>query len=154
MKFKLFLKYLLVFLLNNILFGMILGFIWYKIGFAGTKITDVSGIDSLNIIFNSHKYLYYGILFVLEFIFIFSLRKLFNNKKVSIIYFVISLLLSGILYIISSIGYDTGYSVLDVPKPQIKELYIFIACMGLRYKSLLFTFNLSTLLGLLFPKKK
>lgn len=143
-----FIKLMLLIIFNNIILGMILGFLWYKLGFAKTTINMLSGIETLKIIFVSFKYIYYFMLCFIEFVTIIFFNKVFNNKKTCIIYYILSLIASMLLLFRSSIGFNTGWNI-DSFGDSIKIQYIFTACIGLRYSSWLFTLNIPTLLGLI-----
>ena len=147
------LKYALIILLNNIIIGMILGFIWYKLGLAKSSIEMSSGIDVLKIKITNLNYLYYFILAILEFIIIIIFKQLFKSKKSIIFYLTVSIIVSLILLFISSIGFDTGYRIINISE-EIKTINILIACIGLRYKSWIFILNIPTILAILYINKK
>ena len=153
-KFIKILKLLLLLVFNNIIIGMILGFIWYKVGYAIPKIEISSGIDVLKISILKYKYLFFILLFIMELISIILSKKLFASKKMYILYYLASLLVSTILYHISSFGFDTGSNNIIIEIKSIKEQYIFISCLGLRYNSWILTLNIPTLIGLIYAYNK
>lgn len=140
-------KLLLIIIFNDIFIGMILGFLWYKLGFAKTTINMMSGIDTLKIIFLKFKYIYYFILFIIELRIIIFFKRLFNNKKTYIIYHILSFVVSMLLLLYSNIGFNTGYGIIEMTR-EIKEIYIFVACIGLRYSSWILILNIPSLLGI------
>ncbi|MEE3343172.1 MAG: hypothetical protein VZS44_03690 [Bacilli bacterium] len=156
-KFKKILIELLLIIINNIIIGMLLGIIWYKLGFTKTKTGIQLGIDALSITFVSHKLLFILILFIIEFLLIIAAKNLFKTKKDCIIYYLISIIISSILLIKSNLGFVSGtnniYNTSNIPW-TIKETSIYLACTSLRYNSKLLSLNIPTLLGLLFINKK
>lgn len=140
-------KLILLIIFNNII-SMILGFLWYKLGFAQTKISDLSGVDTLHIVFAKFKYIYYFILFIIELGGIIHFKQLFNNKQTCIIYYILTFIFSMILSLVSNLGFNTGWNFLNYGE-AIKGHYIFIACVGLRYTTWILSLNIPTLLGLI-----
>lgn len=147
-----FLKLLLLLIINNIIIGMLLGYIWYKQEFAKLEINMSSGIDTIKTIFVSHRITYILILFIIEFLTIIILKKLFKTKKDYIYYYISSIIISLLLLLKCKFGFDTGSSSITLGK--IDDIYIFISCLGLRYTSWLLTLNIPTLIGLLYISKK
>lgn len=144
---KKYIKLLFTIILNNIIIGMLLGFLWYSLGFAKTvSLIMLSGIDSINIEFSKFQYIYYIIIFTIEFFSIVFQKKLFTDKKTCIIYYVISLILSIILAFFTSLGFSVEYN------EPIQTKYIFLSSLHLRYTSWIFNFNIATLLGLIYIK--
>lgn len=144
---KKYIKLLFTIILNNIIIGMLLGFLWYSLGFAKTVSSMmISGIDSINIAFSKFQYIYYIIIFTIEFFSIVFQKKLFTDKKTCIIYYVISLILSIILAFFTSLGFSVEYN------ETIQTKYIFLSSLHLRYTSWIFNFNIATLLGLIYIK--
>lgn len=142
---KKYIKLLFTIILNNIIIGMLLGFLWYSLGFAKTvSLIMLSGIDSINIEFSKFQYIYYIIIFTIEFFSIVFQKKLFTDKKTCIIYYVISLILSIILAFFTSLGFSVEYN------EPIQTKYIFLSSLHLRYTSWIFNFNIATLLGLIY----
>ena len=142
---KKYIKLLFTIILNNIIIGMLLGFLWYSLGFAKTVSSMmISGIDSINIAFYKFQYIYYIIIFTIEFFSIVFQKKLFTDKKTCIIYYVISLILSIILAFFTSLGFSVEYN------EPIQTKYIFLSSLHLRYTSWIFNFNIATLLGLIY----
>ena len=142
---KKYIKLLFTIILNNIIIGMLLGFLWYSLGFAKTVSSMmISGIDSINIEFSKFQYIYYIIIFTIEFFSIVFQKKLFTDKKTCIIYYVISLILSIILAFFTSLGFSVEYN------EPIQTKYIFLSSLHLRYTSWIFNFNIATLLGLIY----
>lgn len=142
---KKYIKLLFTIILNNIIIGMLLGFLWYSLGFAKTvSLIKLSGIDSINIEFYKFQYIYYIIIFTIEFFSIVFQKKLFTDKKSCIIYYVISLFLSIILAFFTSFGFSVEYN------EPIQTKYIFLSRLHLRYTSWIFNFNIATLLGLIY----
>ena len=146
-------KCFFVIVLNNILICMIFGFLWYKLGLCKTTINMSSGFDTLKIVFLKYKYIYFFIIGILEFMTIIILKDLFYSKKICIIYYIVSLILSILLYLYSSFGYSTGLSI-DNFGEEIKNYYIFFACLGSRYTSWIFNLNIPTLMGLIYVNIK
>lgn len=142
---KKYIKLLFTIILNNIIIGMLLGFLWYSLGFAKTvSLIKLSGIDSINIEFYKFQYIYYIIIFTIEFFSVVFQKKLFTDKKTCIIYYVISLFLSVILAFFTSFGFSVEYN------EPIQTKYIFLSSLHLRYTSWIFNFNIATLLGLIY----
>mgnify|MGYP004460768779 FL=1 len=142
---KKYIKLLFTIILNNIIIGMLLGFLWYSLGFAKTVSSMmISGIDSINIEFSKFQYIYYIIIFTIEFFSIVFQKKLFTDKKTCIIYYVISLILSIILAFFTSLRFSVEYN------EPIQTKYIFLSSLHLRYTSWIFNFNIATLLGLIY----
>ena len=142
---KKYIKLLFTIILNNIIIGMLLGFLWYSLGFAKTVSSMmISGIDSINIEFSKFQYIYYIIIFTIEFFSIVFQKKLFTDKKTCIIYYVISLILSIILAFFTSLGFSVEYN------EPIQTKYIFLSSLHLRYTSWIFNFIIATLLGLIY----
>ena len=143
-----YIKILLVIILNNLLVGMLLGYIWYKFGFA--KYID-SGFMSLvcNPIvmsFTKYEFIYYIILFIIEFISINLLRKYFSGKKEYIIYLVITFLISFLFWLYMGIGFGIG---VENGECIVREIDIFEACIGMRYNSKIFIYNIPTIISLI-----
>ena len=148
-----FIKLVLIVILNNIIIGMILGFLWYGLGLANTTINMLSGADTLQIAFEKFEYMYYFILYIMQFIMIVLLRKIFNSRKTYITYYILAIILSSFLYLQNSLGFNTGLGINDFGN-EIQTQYIFIACMGLQYTSLISILNISSLLGLIYISRK
>ena len=147
-----FLKLLLLLIINNILVGMLLGYIWYKQGFAKLEINMSSGVDTIKNIFVSHRIMYILILFIIEFLTIIIFKKLFKTKKDYVIYYIVSIIISLLLLLKCKFGFDTGSPTITLGK--IDDIYIFISCLGLRYTSWLLILNIPTLIGLIYINKK
>ena len=146
-------KLLLIFIFNNIIIGMILGFLWYESGLAKTTINMLSGADTLQVVFMKFEYIYYFILYILQFIIIIFFRKMFNSGKTYITYYILAIILSSFLYLHSSLGFNTGWGINDFAN-EIQTQYIFIACMRLQYTSLISILNVPSLLGLIYISRK
>lgn len=146
-------KLLLIFIFNNIIIGMLLGFLWYESGLAKTTINMLSGADTLKVIFIKFEYVYYFILYILQFVIIIFFRKIFNSGKTYITYYILAIMLSSFLYLQNTLGFYTGWGINDFAN-EIQTQYIFIACMGLQYTSLISILNVPSLLGLIYIKKK
>ncbi len=147
-----FLKILLLLIINNIIIGMILGFLWYKVGYVKLIINMSSGTDTIKTIFIYNKTIYILIIFFIELSNIIIFQHLFNTKKDCLNYYILSIIISFLLLLISIFGFSTGSKIITLGR--IEDIYIFISCVGLRYNSWLLTLNITTLLGLIYISKK
>ncbi len=131
---------------------MILGFLWYKVGYVKLIINMSSGTDTIKTIFIYNKTIYILIIFFIELSNIIIFQHLFNTKKDCLNYYILSIIISFLLLLISIFGFSTGSKIITLGR--IEDIYIFISCVGLRYNSWLLTLNIPTLLGLIYISKK